>query len=320
MSPQTLTLIGGAGFLGRSLVRRLAETPGWQDAEIRCVDRAEFPPDSARPPRFQQYVGDARRRDVLTEALAGADAVWVRAAMLGGPASIDAARIPEYLDLNVNLVAQVLDACAQTGCSKVLFDSSEQVFGDPADQQAQTPEAEPVAGNYYGAGKLIAEKLLRLWSAGDGGRSVQIMRYSRVRAGDTRDVIRVMLADAVAGKPLRVLGNSTRRVAFVHLEDVLAANLAALDRRPNHAVYHVGADRPLSLLELAIRIRDVAYAATGAWSRIDIGPGAPPFEPHVVGMRWESSRRQLGLPVPRSLDDMLYETLAQLERPASANV
>ncbi len=107
----------------------------------------------------------------------------------------------------------MLTACEATGTKRIFFDSSEQVFGDSADLEAQTPHSEPTAGNYYGACKLIAEQLLRQWTASDPACSVQIMQYSRVRAGDTRDVIRAMAAAAVGGGPIRILGNSTRRVS-----------------------------------------------------------------------------------------------------------
>ena len=314
MIPRTLTIIGGAGFLGRSLITRLAATAGWADTEIRCLDRVAYPADATRPARFAEYVGDAHDHELITDALRGAQAVWIRAAMLGGTPSTDPARITDYLDRNVDLVAQVLDACDLTGCQRVLFDSSEQVFGDPADQQAQTPHAEPLAGNYYGAGKLIAEKLLRLWSTRGPDRSVQIMRYSRVRDADTRDVIRVMLTHALAGNPLRILGNSTRRVAFVHLDDVLAVNLVALRRAPRYALYHVGTDRPVSLYELASRVR---AACTHRHRHL---VGHPCRTRHIAlrttrrGHARETSRRELGLPAPRGLDDMLHETLTRLHQ------
>jgi UDP-glucose 4-epimerase len=312
MIPGTLTIIGGAGFLGRSLVSRLAADDAWRDVEIRCLDRVAYPEDAPRPAKFREIVGDAHDPDVRRDALDGADAVHIRAAILGGAASIDPQRIGDYLDVNVDLVARVLDMCDQVGCKRVLFDSSEQVFGDPADHQSQSTEAEPVAGNYYGAGKLIAEKLLHMWSAADATRSVQIMRYSRVRAGQTRDVVRVMIDRALGGQPLRIMGNSTRRIAFVHIDDVLDVNVAALNRSPRYALYHVGADRCVSLFELADRIRAAARAVTGADSVIEVGAGAAPFEPHVVGMQWEASRRELALAPPRGLDDMFAETITEL--------
>jgi nucleoside-diphosphate-sugar epimerase len=309
-----LTVIGGAGFLGRTLVAHLAADPDFAGVQVRCLDRVDFPQDAAAPPDLGRFVGDARDPDLLRAALHGADAVWIRAALLGGASSADPGQLDRYLDGNVGLVGDVLSAADAVGCRRVFFDSSEQVFGDSADLHAQTPYDEPAAGNYYGATKLIAEKLLRLWAfeAPGDGRSAQILRYSRVRAAGSRDVIRVMLGLALAGQPLRVQRNGTSRIAFVHVDDVTAAGVAALARRPAFAVYQVGADRPLSLLEIAQRAREAAHAVTGRWSPIEVAAGAEPWEPHVVGMEWEQSRRELGLRPPIGIDAMIQETLVDL--------
>jgi nucleoside-diphosphate-sugar epimerase len=122
-----------------------------------------------------------------------------------------------------------------------------------------------------------------------------------------------MLGLALAGQPLRVQRNGTSRIAFVHVDDVIAAGVAALARRPAYAVYQVGADRPLSLLEIAQRAREAAHTVTGRWSPIEVAAAeAAPWEPHVVGMEWEHSRRELGLRPPMGIDAMIQETLVDL--------
>ncbi|HEY3354142.1 MAG TPA: NAD(P)-dependent oxidoreductase [Polyangia bacterium] len=309
-----LTIVGGAGFLGRSLVARLAAAPEWAGREVCCLDRVPLPPGLPRPARLREVVAPVEDAAALAAAVAGADAVFVRAAVLGGARSTDVANLRGYLDGNVALCERVLGAAAAAGCRRVLFDSSEQVFGDPADAGPQTPAAEPVAASYYAATKLIAEQRLRLWAAGpdEPPRSVQVFRYSRVRAAETKDVIRAMVAAALQDRPLRILGNSTRRISFVHVDDVVAANLVALGRAPRFALYHVAADRPVSLFELALRVREAARQRTGASPPILVEPaaGARPFEPHVVGLQWEPSLRELGLPAPRGLDEMIAETIA----------
>jgi nucleoside-diphosphate-sugar epimerase len=245
----------------------------------------------------------------------GAHIVWIRAAMLGGDASRDVSRCREYCENNVILVGRVLNLCDAVGCHKILYDSSEQVFGDSGDLQHQTAECEPTAGNFYGASKLIAEKLLRFWAHSgelDAARSVQIMRYSRVRDGATRDVVFHMVAAALAGNPIRLLGNGDKRVSFVHLDDVIEANLLALGLAPRFAIYHVSSDRPIRLFDLALRVREWVAAVTNKsvpLARVPVS-SRPEWEPHVVGMEWESSMRTLGLKRPNSLDEMIAETIS----------
>jgi len=61
-----------------------------------------------------------------------------------------------------------------------------------------------------------------------------------------------------------------------------------------------------------MRIRTAAHALSGAKSSIETAPGAAPFGPHVVGMQREASRRELGLTLPRGLDDMIAETITSI--------
>ena len=291
----TLAVIGGAGFLGRALIERIAVSPDWQNWEVRCVDRVPFPATTPRPNCFCEFIGDANSLDMLGEALRGADVVWIRAATLGGNHSTDVTRCIEYCDNNVVLVGTILDACADT--------------------EQQTPECEPTAGNFYGATKLIAEKLLRLWvnkAPCDAPRSVQIMRYSRVRDGNTRDVICHMVAAALAEKPIRLLGNSDHRISFVHVSDVVHANLKALQLAPRFAIYLVATDRPIGLFDLAMRVRELVGRVTDKIVPIERTPVPQglEWEPHVVGMRWEDSVWRLQLERPRGLDEMIEETIS----------
>lgn len=322
-APRSLLVIGGAGFLGRALIRGLALDAALPDVEVRSLDRAAYPDHEPRPAGFRHWQGDAADPQLLGDALRGADAVWIRAGLLGGPPSVVAARAGDYLRENTGLVARVLEVCDQCGCGRVFFDSTEHVFGDPADYQPATPDAEPRAANFYGASKLIAEKLLRWWAdSAPGERSVQVLRYSRVRAADTRDVIWHMAAAALAGEPIRVVGDSQRRIDFVHVDDVVAANRAALRHAPRCATYHVSSGRPVSLLELALRVREQAAGLTGTAVPVVHSPvdaAGPEFEARVVGLRWEESIRELGLPAPVGLDEMIAETIAVQRRPCAGS-
>jgi nucleoside-diphosphate-sugar epimerase len=126
-----------------------------------------------------------------------------------------------------------------------------------------------------------------------------------------------MTAAAVKGGPIRVFGDGDQRIDFVHIDDVVEANFAMLDRSPRFAIYHISADRPISLFELATRVNEWS----GARARIewvpDAGGAQARFKPHVSGLRWEETIQELGLNQPRSLDSMIHETLNAL-RPSAA--
>ena len=316
MIPSSIAIIGGSGFLGGKLIRALSNSSAFREIEVRSIDRVQFPFEHGTPERFTPIIGDARDIAFLSDAIEGVDAVWIRAGKSGGWDSIEVERCCEYLDSNVQLAASVVKACTTTGCSRIYFDSSEQVFGESADIRKQLPESEATPCNFYGATKLIVEKHLFKWvSESHRGpeRSAQIMRYSRVHGPETRDVIHSFAMAALSGGPIKIFGDGDHQISFVHIDDVIETNMTALRRRPRFAIEHVSSGRPITLFELALRIRESAKQYTSVLApivKVD-PPSQKMFEPFVVGMAWEPSGHLLGKR-PISLDFMIEETLESL--------
>jgi len=321
--PRVLAIVGGAGFLGRALIEALGRQPG-SLVELRCIDRRPWPAGPAAPSLLSQRCGDICDLAWAREALEGCDAVWVRASLLGASDLGGLHPAVAHIDHGLEIVSSVLAACDALSIRRVFYDSAGAVFGDPFDHSPHTPEAEPSADGYYGASKLIAEKLLRYWSFRDPSlqRSVQVFRPTRVHGRASRDVLFHWVSAALDGKPLEVHGNPEHSIDFVHLDDVIAGNLAALHRNPRFAIYHASTDRPTSLERLATRVRDAVGRRTGVFVpvvNVEAGPHAVVrFEHHVVGLRWESSVRRLGLARPRSIDEMIDELVDDLHRAPQA--
>jgi nucleoside-diphosphate-sugar epimerase len=267
-----IVIIGGAGFLGRSLSAKIAD-----DYDVVTFDRVEP----------ATIVGDALDPAQIAPVVQSADIVWIRAGILGGNASVDVANAERYLRTNVDLVRIVLNAC---DTQAIFYDSSEQVF----------------AANFYGASKAIAEKILWRWTHAKDGRSVQIFRYPRVRSAETRDVITAMVNTARVGKTFRFTVNPERRISFVHIDDVIAANVAALRIRPRFAIHQVSCDRPYSLLELSQLV--------GVHATFD-EEASLPFEPFVIDMPWQESARNLGVYPKWTVPAMIRETVSRASAP-----
>jgi nucleoside-diphosphate-sugar epimerase len=309
-----ITVIGGSGFLGRHLIARCE---GWS---VTSLDRVAFPSNVSHPQDFRAVVCDASSEpETLRESCRGSDAVWIRAGMVGGAKSTAVGQAEAYIKTNCGIVRAALDACSQTGCSRVFFDSTEQVWGTSGDLEQQEADEEPSVSNFYGASKLMCEKLLYLWANERDGRSVQIFRYSRVREGATRDVLYHMASACLQGKPIRIIGNPAHRVSFVHVEDVIEANFIALRRRPRFAIYHVSADRPHAILDLARLVREVAGTPQAPIS-FARGASSPMFEPFVTGMAWERSAQLLGRMPQWNIAEMILETVGILRSGAGSEV
>jgi UDP-glucose 4-epimerase len=86
--------------------------------------------------------------------------------------------------------------------------------------------------------------------------------YGEGQAGNRgQGVIATFVADALAGRPLRVLGDGSAVRDYVHVADVAAAVLAALHYRGEHRVFNVGSgighsiDEVVAALERALGTR-----------------------------------------------------------------
>lgn len=153
-----VVVTGAGGWLGRNLVRALAE----QGRErIRCLVQA--PSEAALleviSPSIEPVVGDVRDPaavGALFEGMGGASVL--HAAAVIHPTS----RVRELFDVNVGGTAQVLDAARRAGAGRVVHLSSNSPFGaNPTTAHRFTEDSpfSPYLG--YGASKLEAERLVR---------------------------------------------------------------------------------------------------------------------------------------------------------------
>lgn len=262
MSPPELRdarclVTGGAGFIGSNLVRALvaggAEVMVLDD--LSTGDRRHLPDH----PRLTLVVADLRDDPSLAERVAGRDYVFHLAAQVGNMKSILAAEA----DATANVVGTVrlLHACAGAGVAKVVYSSSSAIFGEArslpiAEDHPQDP------ASFYALSKLTGERytlLARsLWSV----PSVAL-RYFNVFGLPMEDneytgVISIFLRRLARRQPLVIYGDGEQFRDFVHVSDVVQANLlAAVDAQPG-AVYNVGTGERTSVRQLAAAVQRVA--------------------------------------------------------------
>ncbi|MFI9328640.1 NAD-dependent epimerase/dehydratase family protein [Kitasatospora sp. NPDC052868] len=279
-----ILVTGGAGFIGSAVVRALVAA-GHEVLVLDALLPAVHPSGSVPPlpdgVRFRH--GDVRDAAAVRQALAGVDAVCHQAAMVGLGLDLDDA--PGYVGCNDLGTAVLLSAMAREGVRSLVLAGSMVVYGEgryvcaehggvapgprrPEDLDAGRFEPPcPVCGaalrpgmvtedapgdprNVYAATKLAQEHLSAAWARACGG-SVLALRYHNVYGpGMPRDTpyagVASLFRSALArGAAPRVFEDGGQRRDFVHVDDVAAANLAALeavaDRPPGGArAYNVG--------------------------------------------------------------------------------
>ncbi len=290
--PASVLVTGGAGYIGSHTARQLVAA----GHRVVVVDNFYSGHRWAVPPEAELVEGNAgdpallaglfRRRRV--------DAVIHFAGHIVVPESV--ADPAKYYRNNTLASLALMQACREAGVGAFLFSSSAAVYGIPA----RLPAAEdaPTAPiNPYGRSKLMTEHMLEDLAAASGGAFRYVaLRYFNV-AGAALDgrlgqatpeathLIKVACEAACGRRPgVQVFGtdydtpDGTCIRDYIHVEDLAAAHLAALDALldgMDSAVFNCGYGRGYSVREVLDTLRrvsgvDFPVAETGR------RPGDPP--------------------------------------------
>lgn len=263
-----ILLTGGAGFIGSAIAARLvhgghrvrvldALLPAVHPDGLAGVElsaEVEFVP------------GDVRDRVTVERALDGVDAVCHQAAMVGLGQDLDDA--PEYVSCNELGTAVLLAAMARGGVRQLVLAGSMVVYGEgryscaahgpvapgprrtaeldvgrfePPCPRCGAPLAPGLVGedapadprNVYAATKLAQEHLAAAWARACGGKVITLRYHNVYGPGMPRDtpyagVASLFRSALAAGRPPRVFEDGGQRRDFVHVQDIAAANEAAL--------------------------------------------------------------------------------------------
>jgi UDP-glucose 4-epimerase len=232
---------GGAGFIGS----HIADAHAARGDEVVVVDslvggRREFVPRAAR--FYQLDIRDPAVRDVLIEERP--QVVNHHAAQVSVSASV---KDPVFdADVNVLGTLRLLQHCAAAGVQQFIFASTGgALYGEPETLPAD--ESTPIRPlSPYGTGKSAAEAYVGLFQRAHGLRAC-CLRYANVY-GPRQDpygeagVVAIFSRALLDGQPATIFGDGEQTRDFVHVDDVVRANLVATDQRIEGA-FNIGTGR-----------------------------------------------------------------------------
>jgi UDP-glucose 4-epimerase len=256
----TSLVTGGAGFIGSNLVRALLD----RGDDVIVIDdlstgRREHLPES---PQLTLIEADLATAPDLASVVARCELVFHLAAQVGTTPSID----DPVLDAGANVLGTVrlLDACRGSRVRKIVCSSSAATFGES--EGTPIGEDHPQAPtSFYGLSKLAAERYAVLAASLLDLPTVSL-RYFNVYGlpmapSEYAGVITAFLDRLRLGQPLVIYGDGMQTRDFVHVRDVVAANLAAATAGTPGSVYNIGTGVATTVLALAELMSQLAGLA-----------------------------------------------------------
>lgn len=295
MKKEKIIVTGGAGFIGSHIVDALVD----EGYEVHIVDNLSAGKKENVNPKATLHIVDIRDKEKLIPIFKNAKYVFHEAAMPRVQYSIE--NPIETNDVNVNGLLNVLEACRENGVKRVIFASSSSIYGET--EVLPTREDTPINPlSPYASHKYIGEVHLKLYSKIYGLETV-CLRYFNVYGprlnpeGAYPLVIGYFMKLLSQGKPLTITGNGDQTRDFVHVKDVVKANLLAMksDKVGNGEVINIGGGTKYS-------INYIAELIGGNVEHI-----APRIEPHDTQADITKAKELLGWEPSVSLEEGIKE-------------
>ena len=249
---------GGCGFIGSNIVDRLI-SDGHEVIVLdnKSADNAKFFVNE----KAQYACQDISNYQLTNTFYAGVDYVFHLAAESRIGPSID--NPLDTVQKNCLGTATVLQCARKWGVKKVMYSSTSSGYGNNPHPNVETQPDDCL--NPYSVTKIAGEKLCKMYTDLFGMKTVTF-RYFNVygdrapRTGQYSPVIGIFFRQRDAGEDLTIVGDGEQRRDFVHVSDVVSANLAAafndVDDEHYGQVYNVGSGKNYSVNEIASWISD----------------------------------------------------------------
>lgn len=285
----TVLITGGAGFIGRHVVRALVA----RGHRVRVLDRLEAQVHGDTRPTdlhadAELVVGDVRDAGTVAAALRGVDAVIHLAAQVGVGQSMY--QVTHYVSHNDLGTAALFQELTTHPVRRVVTASSMSIYGeglyrdaagrlredvvraprtngqgwDPADADGRpfvpvpTPEwKRPSLASVYALNKFVQERLTMTLAPAYGMEACCLRLFNVYGPGQALSnpytgVLAIFASRLANGNAPLIFEDGEQRRDFVHVEDVARAFVLALEHpAANGEVLNIGSGQDVSVTEVA---------------------------------------------------------------------
>ncbi|QZA87665.1 GDP-mannose 4,6-dehydratase [Salinarchaeum sp. IM2453] len=249
LAGSSVLVTGGAGFIGSHLVERLATDLNCYVFVIDDLSNGSAEHIQLDHGNIEFVQGDAASQPLLNSLAEQVEVIFHQAALVSVEASVK--NPVESHQRNAEATLTVLEAARMTD-TRVVVASSAAIYGHP--------ETVPISENHskhptspYGLDKLTIDQRTQLYGELYDLNAVAL-RYFNVygprQTGDYAGVISVFCEQAEQGTEITIEGDGEQTRDFVHVDDIVQANLLAAATEKTGA-YNIGTGTEISINKLA---------------------------------------------------------------------
>ena len=239
---------GGAGFIGSHIAEYLVQ----RGDDVTILDNLNTGKEenlSKINDKINFVNGDIRDYKLLEKLVSDTSGVFHEAALASVQQSFSMK--DEYSDVNITGTENILELAKEYGF-KIVYASSSSVYGNPKKIPIkESDDRKPI--NPYAQTKLEDEYLAKKYS--EIGVSVIGLRYFNVfgkrQSKEYAGVIKLFLEKIKQEMSPKINGDGLQTRDFVHIDDVVGANILAMDSTIKHEFFNVGTGNSISILDLA---------------------------------------------------------------------
>lgn len=250
---------GGAGFIGSNIVDHLID----QGYHVTVIDNESSQTNSKFywNCKAHNYKYDVSSSQYMIRLFKGVDVVF----HLAADASIQSSINNPLQSIKNNIVgtATVLEYARMCGVKRFIYSSTSAAYGIPC-SSAISEDTPKHSLNAYSISKTAGEDICKLYADMYGMETV-IFRYFNVYGerqpiqGEYAPVIGTFFRQSFTGQPMTIVGDGNQTRDFVHISDVVSANILAATFVPSAEyqwgqIYNIGSGTSHSILQIASMI------------------------------------------------------------------
>jgi UDP-glucose 4-epimerase len=230
-----ITVLGGSGFIGSHVADQLSQG-GYR---VRILDRVDSP---WKKEDQEMFIGDLLDKDLLNEAIAGAETVYNFAAL----ADLDLARSKPLETAEINILGniQALEVCRTNGIKRFIFASTVYVYSRE--------------GSFYRCSKQAAENYIEEYQRAFN-LDYTILRYGSLygpRADNSNGLYRIV-KNALETGVVSYEGSPDALREYIHVEDAAKASVKALGGEFSNQSVVLTGQEPMRVVDLLKMLAEI---------------------------------------------------------------